>query len=199
MNSNEIAEKFQDAVVKIHLTWRLYARETGKQVFHKFVDGHPAYVRTRDGQVARWLVTDDERETNAPISGIGSGTGFVVNQRGFILTNKHIAAGGQTFYDLQPYEQEPKCKDCGRLYFETDMKEHPSYDVIAPARYREPLRDWLPGYEGCLFERKMPKRIICRRGQDARKNTVRGSQRISRSPFSREGCKRAGATCPDFL
>ena len=170
MNSNEIAERYQDAVVKINLTWRLYDRSTGKQIFHKVVDGHPAYV-LHNGQIVRWLVTDDERETNWPISGKGSGTGFVVNERGFILTNKHIAAGWQAFYELKGYEQKENCDDCGRLYKETDPakpRTRAPYDPITPDKYAD-LYHWVPVYEGCLFERDQP--------------TVSGCADEERTPF----------------
>lgn len=181
MNSKEIANRYQDAIVKINLTWRLYSRDTGRQVFHKHYDGHPAYVRLHNNQIVRWLVTDDERETNEPISGIGAGTGFVVNERGFILTNKHIAAGWQTFYELQSYED--KCKeraalnkddDCAHLYEQGETKPKKNYKVITPAKseYRETLHDWVPGYEGCLFDRDIPQVDRCADEQKTPEKTL---------------------------
>jgi hypothetical protein len=61
------------------------------------IDNAPVYVdipvpgRT-DSRIYRWLVTDDAKGKNKPMGGSGYGSGIVINDRGFILINKDIAA-----------------------------------------------------------------------------------------------------------
>jgi serine protease Do len=103
LNPQEIARKYGNAVVMIELGWQLFDRISGKPLYQKVVrdkDGkYPAYVLLANNKVVRWLTTEDENGANLPISEAGSGTGFVINSQGYILTNKHVAAGWMTEFD----------------------------------------------------------------------------------------------------
>ncbi len=102
MTPQEIYDKYKDATAKIYLHWRLYDKTTGKPVYHQTFSIKlnknesvvlPAYVRLGPNTVVRWLTLDDDYRSNLPIDGAGSGSGFVVGDQGYLLTNKHVAAG----------------------------------------------------------------------------------------------------------
>lgn len=101
-NAQEIVQKYGNSVVHVSVLWRLYDRTTGKPIFHKTIrlDGrdYPAYVRIGNS-IVRWLTLDDEERSNLPIGGEHTGSGFVVGEQGFILTNKHVASSWSLGYD----------------------------------------------------------------------------------------------------
>lgn len=105
LSAQEIVSKYGNSIVMIELRWRLYDRKTGRQIFHRTdkFNNHgfiPTYVKLENGKIVRWLMTDDERRGNLEISTEMQGSGFVVSGNGFILTNKHVAAGWMTRYGL---------------------------------------------------------------------------------------------------
>jgi S1-C subfamily serine protease/pSer/pThr/pTyr-binding forkhead associated (FHA) protein len=115
ITGQEVIDKFANTTVVIHALWRIYDKETGKTVFHKTwcpktsvcsrSELLPAYVKW-EGKFYRWLTTQDDDHTNFPIGENLSGTGFVINNQGFILTNKHVAAGWLIDYSKSSTYQE---------------------------------------------------------------------------------------------
>ncbi len=105
LSAQDIVKQFGNATAQIDVAWRLYDQTTGKPVFQQtvIVDvgkgknkqrlEYPAYVDLggKDG-IVRWLTLEDDSRTNIPIGGTHSGTGFVVDEKGFMLSNKHVAA-----------------------------------------------------------------------------------------------------------
>lgn len=101
LTAADIFKKYGNSTVLIEMSWKLIDIPTGKQVFQKegcyapkgkcVSKKMPWYIYI-NGTVEPFL----DLENGKPIGGSGSGSGFVVSENGFILTNRHVAAGWQT-------------------------------------------------------------------------------------------------------
>jgi serine protease Do len=102
LTPKQIADRYANTVVYIEVRWRLIDRNTGRPVYQKVVKTKeglfPAFVKVGD-TLYRWLTLDDDDRRNLPIGEDATGSGFVVGKSGFIMTNKHVAAGWLTAYD----------------------------------------------------------------------------------------------------
>lgn len=99
----DIYNKYANATAQIDVRWQLFDSQTGKPIFHQTFSYDrrtlPAYVRLSKNLVVRWLTLEDDLRSNLPIGFGSQGSGFVVGEQGYLLTNKHVAASWKVSYD----------------------------------------------------------------------------------------------------
>lgn len=99
LNSADIFTQNSNAIVRIESSWRLIHIPSGKQVFQKIdcirdkkrqcrTEKLPWYIFYQ-GSVEPYLVAESGIAIGFPVSA----SGFVARSAGFILTNRHVAAG----------------------------------------------------------------------------------------------------------
>lgn len=114
MSVAQIAKANDKKVVYIEMGWKLVLTQTGDQLFHVYLpvkEGGQtryiaSYIRNNQGVIEPYLATKSYAPRDAslePIGGFGSGSGFVVDERGFIMTNRHVAASWLTAYQFPQY------------------------------------------------------------------------------------------------
>ena len=147
-------KRLGDATVYIHNQWQLYDRDSNRPIFQKMTkvgdEWLPAYVRLDDGKLVRWLTLDNDK-TNfyKPVGKDHSGSGFVISDQGFILTNKHVAAGWTSEYEDFPYYNWTR----GSVY---GIRAPDRHDTERNVNMVRSLTDWVPESGGYLFESGRP-------------------------------------------
>ncbi len=119
-----IASDNSDAVVLVEVSWKLFDIETGRQLYHWYVNNPvyrqydrfpaiasrqivPLYVRFPDNRIEPALFAGDQAGRNYPVGARGSGSGFVASPEGFILTSRHIAASWEENFTAWPPQAAP--------------------------------------------------------------------------------------------
>lgn len=153
MTPLDIYNKYANATAQVHLRWRLFDSQTGKPIFHQTFGANganlPAYVRLSRNLIVRWLTLEDDLRSNLQIGGAGRGSGFVVGEQGYLLTNKHVAAGWKVTYDGE---------DARGLLFELgggpnakDPKLRKPVVIDLRSREFDDLNSWVPESGGFIF------------------------------------------------
>ena len=102
ITASDIAEANTSKVVLIETAWKLRHAQFGEDIHHEYSIYEdpqskqkynlPLYVQLKDGSIEPVLGLAKDVPNGKPIVGAGSGTGFVIDERGHIMTNKHVSS-----------------------------------------------------------------------------------------------------------
>lgn len=110
----DVINRENDAkVVQIEFGWQLRDTRTGDELWHEYVPVKDAagnirfvalYIKNANGVIEPYINVKRNVADGIPVGMTGaSGSGFVVSEDGYIMTNRHVGAGWHTRWDFANY------------------------------------------------------------------------------------------------
>lgn len=153
MDAEAIATANVHKLVLIETGWKLVHAQYGDDIYHEYTTiknqqtGKPVrlpiFLQLSDGSIEPSLGLRRNVEDGEPIVSAGTGTGFVVDKAGYIMTNNHVAAGWQVmpYYWPRDAQQGVLLKNVGGKWENSGIINSPSGWVPGSTRLfgREPI------------------------------------------------------------
>lgn len=154
-------KRLGDATVFVFNSWHLYDTQTNRPVYQKMVTvDHrlmPAFVRLNDNDhsIVRWLTLEQTKdESYQAVGDEHSGSGFVIDSNGYILTNIHVAASwAWRFQDYRVHDWS------SAAVYNIDDKPRARPRILDRSTITDLSDYWVPDNDGYVFEPTRPRAI----------------------------------------
>jgi S1-C subfamily serine protease/pSer/pThr/pTyr-binding forkhead associated (FHA) protein len=168
---DQISAENNDKVIQIEFGWSLFDSRTNDELWHEYsavkdannnVSYMALYVQNENGNIEPLLKLKRDAVEGIPVGITGAtGSGFVVSEDGYILTNRHVAAGWNTSWSF------PNSAFPGLLVKIKDGKEVIDYESRVNS---ENLGTWVPANATMIAGKAVAPGTI--RGENTYMNVV---------------------------
>lgn len=157
-DSAKIIRENESAVVFIEVGYKLVHIPTGDDVYHEYMSVEnpetgqeelvALYMENGSGDIEPVLGLSRYVTRGEPINASGLGTGFIVDETGFILTNRHVVANWHTSYTFPQQAQN------GRMIRNVDG------EWVLAETVPTPPQNWVPANSEMLGRRPLSGKVL---------------------------------------